>query len=37
MTALDVKTLNYEEKEIFTPDLETLRSGKKIIRKFIKF
>jgi hypothetical protein len=27
MSALDVKTLKYEEKEIFSPDLDTLRSG----------
>lgn len=32
MSTLDVKTLTYEEKEIFTPDLETLRSGKTMFK-----
>lgn len=37
MSALDVETLNYEEKEIFAPDLETLRSGKQFPPKYSIF
>lgn len=37
MSALDIKSLIYEQKEIFAPDLATLRSGKKFSFKAKNF
>jgi hypothetical protein len=35
MSALDSKTLKYEEKEIYTPDLEEISGGKFLAFKLI--